>query len=77
LISSTSGRLRWMTSAAFRACALSGVDRSATSWPAAARLSEALNVANRTFAPNQSLDASAGAARIVPPSAAIAVAATR
>ena len=37
-----------MISATVLACALSGVDRSVTSWPAAARLSEALKVANRT-----------------------------
>ena len=48
LISSTSGRVRWMISATVAAWALFGVDRSVTSWPAAARLSEALKVWNRT-----------------------------
>src|SRR5690606_13932551 len=37
-----------MTSATFCACSSSGVDRSVSSSPSAARLSEALNVANRT-----------------------------
>src|ERR671911_931090 len=47
-MSTTSGSTRWIVSATLRACWLAGVDRSLTSWPAALRLSEALNVANRT-----------------------------
>ena len=39
-----------MISATDAACALFGVDRSATSWPATFRLSEALKVAKRTSA---------------------------
>ena len=39
-----------MISATVAACALFGVDRSATSWPATFRLSEALKVAKRTSA---------------------------
>ncbi len=43
-----SGAAIWMISATALACALSGVDRSVTSWPAALRFNEALNVAMST-----------------------------
>jgi hypothetical protein len=63
LISTTSGRTRWIVSAAFFACWLFGVDRSAISCPAALLLSEALKVAKR---------ASSGLPPRLPPSATAA-----
>ena len=69
LISSTSGRTRWMISATVAAWALSGVDRSEMSCPAKLRLSEALNVANRIAAGGPP---EAGAAAIVLDDTAVA-----
>src|SRR6187200_2903014 len=80
-MSSRSGSARWMTSATALAWALSGVDRSLTSAPAALRLSEALKVATRSVRSGAADDAvpdagaPAGAALAVPETAVVARAA--